>query len=170
MPEPIDANRGFINHKTRHGVEVFMYKDDPGIYLSASGAMVSEALAKDAGFPVVPLKKKGEMKRVLAEAHAEIEQRFQAATEKVLKTSKDYVIVSLGEKRYVIRDSNGTQIHDNPFSHRDAMRLFEKLVPIAEAKAAQEAAEGPAPVDPPLTGEASIEEAVAATKTAAGAA
>ena len=53
MPDgPIDEDLGVTIGSTKPGVAVYMYKNEPGLFRVRSGALVSEKLAREAGFPV----------------------------------------------------------------------------------------------------------------------
>ncbi len=53
MTSKIDYNRGCV--KMSHpssGMDVYMYKDDPGVYLDAFANVVSEAVAQACGYSI----------------------------------------------------------------------------------------------------------------------
>lgn len=83
MPEalqPVDLDRLYICYEGRAnaGVPVYMYKDDPGVFMRRNGFPVSEQEARTAGFDIEHWKLEGRMQGKLAEKTAEVEaQRDQ---------------------------------------------------------------------------------------------
>lgn len=65
----IDLNRGVTIRRHDHsGMQVYMYKDDPGTFLDAYGGEVDEKLALQAGYDVPTLIKERDRKnRITAE-------------------------------------------------------------------------------------------------------
>ena len=56
MGDAIDLNRGVtIKSDPSTGARIFMYKDEPGVFLNAHGAVVAASLAARCGFPVKDL-------------------------------------------------------------------------------------------------------------------
>lgn len=131
MPESVlDANRGLQIRFGPGGMEVAMYKDTPGIYLSVTGAIVSEQVAAAAGFPVKALGQKREIQLRKETAFAAIEEEFSVVSKsEVIAEAGGFQVVSLGIGRHEIRDPTGAVLTEKPMSKKAAKLLLQKLAP-----------------------------------------
>ncbi len=128
---PIDENRGVIVRFGPGDVEVVMYKDEPGIYLTNTGALVSEKIAAAAGFPVKALGQTREIQLRKTAALAAIEDEFQSSTEEeTIAEGGGFSVVSLGLGRHEVRDPNGETLTETPMSRKEAEMLLSKLAPV----------------------------------------
>ena len=128
--KPIDENRGCIVRFGPGNVEVVMYKDEPGIYLTNTGAMVSEKIAAAAGFPVKDLAQKRDIQLRKTAALSAIEDEFQSSTEeKTIAEGGGFSVVSIGLGRHEVRDPNGVTLTEMPMSRKEAEMLLSKLAP-----------------------------------------
>jgi len=59
---------------------VTMYHDDPGVFMFDDGSIAPDDIAASAGFEVEELRRKGDHKRRIAEAQAELEREFAEKT------------------------------------------------------------------------------------------
>jgi hypothetical protein len=140
----IDINRGVTLCVTTDGVEVYMYKDTPGVYLNAYGKPVTEALAARAGFDVEKLGKARRRREMIAQAAQIIDDELDSdsVTAKVAKERDGFRLVNIGLGRHVIEDPDGQRLTPTPVTKEQAERLFDELVPkpaepVVEKKAAK---------------------------------
>lgn len=150
----IDGDRGVTIRKDRKtGVEIFMYKDTPGVFLNAYGVEVSPKLAKIAGFPVEELLVQRKKREAVDSAMAKIEAKFAsgAGEVKVVREKDGYKVVDHGLGRFSVRGPDDTKMHDarKYLTAAEADMLFKEFVgplpvgrPKAEAEAEAEADEG----------------------------
>jgi len=77
MSGNIDYDRGVVKRiHPNLGVDVYMYRDDPGVFLNAFGTEVDVELAKSCGFDVDKLEKAKRKKEMMAKAMIEIEAQL----------------------------------------------------------------------------------------------
>lgn len=134
MPDgPINEDLGVtirIHKKT--GIEVYMYKKEPGVYRTKTGSLLKETIAFEAGFPVDELSRQRVMGQRKSEALAAIEEEFSASVEeKVLVSKGGYKAIRVGPAtlgRYVIRDPSGEKLNEGFVSQKEARRMISKLV------------------------------------------
>jgi hypothetical protein len=106
----IDYDRGVVIRIVNDlNMEVFMYKDTPGIYLNAYGQPVPEVLAAQAGFDVERLRAGRVRRERMAQAAAAIEKETSefSPTRIVVEEKEGYRIVSLGAGRHFLEDADG---------------------------------------------------------------
>jgi hypothetical protein len=126
----IDLNRGVEIRKHRtSGMQIFMYRDTPGVYLNAFAKEVSENLAKEAGFPVQEYARKRTAKARMAKAMSAIEAELAVAEEDrpVLAERGGYKVVGLGLGRAQITDEDGNALTDEPVAQDYALKLLTEL-------------------------------------------
>jgi hypothetical protein len=146
----IDLDRGVTLRITGDGVEVYMYKDTPGVYLNAYGTQVSEQLALRAGFDVERLAKARKRREMMKKAALMIDEELDqddVRTKKVIVERNGFTVTSIGLGRHIIEDPDGLKITERPLTKEEAVALFDELVPkpVEEVKSA---AKAPAKTDP----------------------
>lgn len=131
----IDVNRGVTVKIHPSGVRVYMYKDEPGFYLSGQGTPVGEELAKEAGFDVAQLGKKRAIKEKLAEAQSRIIQEMELAQEgrKVVVERQGFQLVDIGYGRHQVLGPDGILLTPQWLPLEQGQQLFNQLVPDAQA-------------------------------------
>ena len=93
----IDLDRGVISRSHPSlGMDVYMYVDDPGVYLTAHGTEVALALAEQAGFEVDKYAKQHKIKVAMANAQADVLAQFNEATTEVLVERNGFKVVDIG--------------------------------------------------------------------------
>lgn len=97
MARFVDLNRGVTKRLHPSGFAVCMYKDQPGVYLDASGREVSDEIARSAGFDIDLLARAKAKADKMAEARAKIEAEF-AEKEKLIEDE-----INADAKRYEVR-------------------------------------------------------------------
>jgi len=128
----IDYDRGvLIRAHQATGVEVYMYIDTPGEYLSVHGTPVTTELARQAGYPVDELGKKRELRERMKTAHANIEAELmlQAEEKKVVREKGGFRVVAFGLGRHQVLAPDDTLLTPNPIPEEQAFLLLDQLVP-----------------------------------------
>lgn len=132
----IDYDRG-VEIRTHHlsGVDIFMYVDEPGVYLSAHGTQVSEQMARECGYPVDDQVRQRELKKKLKAAHDAIYQEMaQGEENSIVVCEKDgFQIVDIGLGRHQIMSPDGDKLTDVPLPLEQAQAVLQQLVPDKEA-------------------------------------
>lgn len=131
----IDYDRGVvIKLISSLGMEVFMYRDDPGVYLSQHGTVVPDELAEMAGFDIQLLGKRRKHKLMVAQATEAYSKQLELgeakATRKIIAERDGFQVVLVGGVRHAVLDPDGLEINKNmPLTEAVAMELFNKLAP-----------------------------------------
>lgn len=102
----IDYDRGvLIRHVKDLNMEVFMYRDDPGVYLTAFGNPVPVDIAAKAGYDIARNEKLRQKKLRLSRAKEMIEKDLDDAprNETVALEKAGYKAVHLGNGRYIVK-------------------------------------------------------------------
>lgn len=133
MSKHIDVDRGVLmRYLEGTGIQVYMYVDEPGVFLNAFGKEVSEDLAKQAGFDVERLSrervKRERMKAAFAAIEAEIDN--SEAKENVVEERDGFRLIDIGLGRYMIKDPEGASLNPVPVTEQIAKKLFDQLVPV----------------------------------------
>lgn len=129
MPKGINYDLGVqkrIDEKT--GIEVFMYKREPGVFYNIFGKVLPEEIAADAGFDVAALTKHKLAREKMVEAQAAIEAELGlgAAQRKVIKEEKGYSLIQLGSGLCTM-EYEGQQISAVALPKAQAEKLFNRL-------------------------------------------
>lgn len=132
MPQgKIDYDRGvIINVHAASGMDVFMYADDPGVFLNAHGGEVKDFIAKEAGYDIEKLAKDKLKKSRKAQASAMIEAEFaddKDMTEDVVAEVDGYTIVTTGLGRHHVLDPDGNRLSAFPLSLEAAQNLLNGM-------------------------------------------
>lgn len=144
----INYDRGVVksSHPKLH-IDIYMYADEPGVYLNALGKPVPDDMAKEAGFDVEKLAKKKLYRERMALASAALEAELEEApeTRQVLFEQGGLRVVAFGDKGMcVVEDGDGQRLTKQPVTEAQARALVGKLVPTVP-EAAPVAPAGPAP-------------------------
>lgn len=95
------------------GMDIFMYKDDPGVYLNAFGKPVPAAIAQQAGFDVERLgrlrNRKLAIQRATDAIGVEMDMVDKAARTSVYSAG-NYRVVDIGAGRHQIEDADGNNL------------------------------------------------------------
>lgn len=132
----IDYDRGVVIRKAQDlGIEVFMYKDEPGVFLSALGRPVAATLAKRAGYDIDALARLRQHRELLAVAARSIADRVGVAeptsSGKTIKEIDGYKVVLLGMNRHVVVGPAGELLTEGVAL--DEKTALEVLKDVAEA-------------------------------------
>lgn len=129
----IDFDRGvIIRTHILSGMDVCMYRDEPGVFLNAFGKPVSDAIARDAfgqaRFDELVRRRQFRAKLKEAERAIEAEMATAAKAEKrVVRKADGLCLVDVGNDRYIIEDADGNRLSPQPLPKDTANKVFEKL-------------------------------------------
>ena len=132
----IDLDRGVISRTHPSlGMDIYMYVDDPGVYLTAHGSEVEKTLAEAAGFEVDTYDKQHKIKLAMAEAQSEVLAKFSEATSKVLAERNGFKVLDIGMGRCNVLSPDGDLLNKTPISKEQADVLLKHLAPEANTDA-----------------------------------
>lgn len=127
----IDYDRGvLINVHAGTGMDVFMYVDDPGKFLTAHGTVVPDKVAGEAGYDVEKLAKERlrlERKRVASDLIDRELSDDKNLEEKELKEKNGFRLVSLGLGRHNVKDPDNNVLNAHPLPKESAVKLFAAM-------------------------------------------
>lgn len=128
----INYDRGVkIRQDAQTGMEIFMYKDEPGIYYDSHGRRVKESLARQAGFDVDRYARMRRHQQKLADFHNALDDveklDLGLAKRAILRESNGYRLVGLPLGRAVVEDMDGNQLC-KPSSKEMMEKLFRQLI------------------------------------------
>jgi len=127
-----DAPGGvLINVHGPTNVDVFMYLNNPGVYYSANGTVVSESLAAQAGYPVEKYAKQRQLRERMKIAQASIESELLLTAEekKVVREKDGFKVVALGLGRHQVFAPDETLLTPAPIPEEQAFLLLDQLAP-----------------------------------------
>lgn len=147
----IDVNRGVTMRKAVRfdkknpkkfetaygGLEVYMYKDSPGIFYDAHGNEVNEKLAGIAGFPINKLANERKRKERLAAFKDQVDKELALISEDdpiVLAERDGWKIVQAPGGRARIMTTDGDYITPLPVTQEEAFQLLDLTFPAPAAK------------------------------------
>lgn len=116
-------------------VNVYMYVDEPGIYRNAFEHIVSDDLARAAGFDVEKYAKDRLYRERMAAAKEAIEVELSKASEVVeVEERGGFKVLDIGLGRHNVTDPEGRVLNAEPLPKDIASALLKRLVPGAAAK------------------------------------
>lgn len=134
MAFQIDYNRGVeIRRHGASGMDVYMYYDDPGVYLTAHATRLGDDVASGAGYDVAALSMEKRKRAALAAAHQAIEAQFAGveAKHEVIDERDGFTLVDQGTvngiERYIVCDPDGNQITPKPMQKAAAVVFFAAM-------------------------------------------
>ncbi len=130
MVTKIDYNRGLIKGKDQStGVNVYMYLDDPGVYLSSQGTMVSQAVAERAGFDIARHRNERIRRLRIGKAKEMIEAQLDHEESKssTIKVQNGWAIKHIGFGKHYIEAPDGSIITDRNLTLEQAHGLLQEL-------------------------------------------
>jgi hypothetical protein len=140
----IDYDRGvLIRVHAQTGMDIFMYADQPGVFLNAHGTEVTPLLAQQAGYDTDKLVKERKKRERMAEAMAKIEREMDGQDEvesKIVEERDGYKIMDIGLGRHNLVDPDGDNLNTIPLPLEQAKLLLDSLIPVKVQQA-------PAPVE-----------------------
>lgn len=134
----IDYDRGaLIMVHPGTGMDVFMYVDQPGVYMNAHGHAVADNIAREAGYDVEKLGKERVRRERIAAASAAIDQEFHDTKDQddiVVRCVDGWKLVSFGFGRHNVVDPDGNVLNKMPLSLEMGEKLFASFAPQVEEK------------------------------------
>lgn len=120
-------------------MEVFMYRDEPGVFYSAHGKEVPVALARAAGYDVDRLLVQRQHRERVKIASDKIASELQVGKELgkriVVQEAEGYRIVSLGLGRHEVEDDEGNSLTPGAALTLELARtVLKDLVPVSAGK------------------------------------
>lgn len=135
MERKIDYNRGVrMRVHNSSGITVYMYKDDPGVYLNAYGDELPEEMAKACGFPVDLLAKYKLRKERMAVALETIESELSLDDDDdmhehvTLIEKEGYKLVSIGLGRHLLKDPDGELLTRKHLTEEEGKVILNAMV------------------------------------------
>lgn len=133
MPKHIDYDRGvLIRTNPTLGMDVFMYADDPGVYLNAAGKQVPPATAKAAGYDIDRWaklrKKKLAMQSFAKQLDATDLQDKEGTSRTVIADRDGFQLVEMTLGRAQIMSPDGDAI-TQPVAIELARKAFDDMFP-----------------------------------------
>lgn len=124
----IDLNRGVRKQYAKESnIEVYMYKDDPGVFLDRSGEPLSEAIAADAGFDIESLKKKREKMEKMRSAIEQIEKEYGDGFDDYERGGLKIVRAGENSDRFRIADKDGAPFSNKDFTYQGAKEIIDRM-------------------------------------------
>jgi len=134
----IDEDRGvLIRHVPELGMEIYMYRDTPGVWLNAYGTPVAPDLARKAGFDVDRYLKLKQRRDMMSQAQAAIEKQLdleasQPGARTVILERDGFKIVQTASGRCVVEAPDGTALTGTAQLNETAARaIFDQICPPA---------------------------------------
>jgi hypothetical protein len=133
MERKIDYDRGVIIRQiATTGMEVFMYRKEPGVYYTAHGNEVNPALARLAGFDVDRQVAMREHQRRALIASTQIAKELEVdngiGKKVVLDEEAGFRLVDLGKGRYWIEDEHGPLNKGTVLTLQMARTVFDACI------------------------------------------
>lgn len=127
----IDFDRGVkIRQDDKTGIQIYMYKDEPGVYYDRHGRRVPETLAKQAGFDVARFARLRQHKQKVKDFFDAIEDLEKVdlglAQQAVAREKAGFKLVFLPLNRAVVLGPDGQQMC-KPSSRELMEQLFNQL-------------------------------------------
>lgn len=128
----IDYNRGVIKrtHPTL-GLDVYMYRDEPGIFRNAYGSEVAVEVAEGCGFNVKALAKDRRRIELMKVAAQKIEEQLldegDEIAKEVVKSRDGFHVVHIGLGRYNLEDPDGNVLNKVYLSKEQGLKLLDQM-------------------------------------------
>lgn len=122
-------NRGIMKRSHPLGLDVYMYIDTPGEYMTAHGTPIAEEFAQAAGFPIDSLRREKIKRERMAQAKQAIEAELevQASVREVVEEKDGFKVYSIGLGRHAVEDPAGNSLSKEPLTKEQALLLLKAL-------------------------------------------
>lgn len=126
----IDLDRGVMCKPHPKGFHVYMYLDDPGVFMTAHGSPLPARIAREAGYDVEVLEKQRKIAQELAKRRKDLEKELalDEAAETVIREAKNYKLVSAGSGMARIVTKTGEAVTPVALPKAEAEALFQELI------------------------------------------
>ena len=141
----INIDRGVEIRHSPHGVTVYMYVDQPGVFYNEHGAEIGAKAAAMAGFNTEALVKERLKREAIAKAGDIAAKGFTAVpTREIVATLGDFAIIQIAEGRFNVEYVPDGSVMNmaGPVDRKTADTILEALQPAPES--AEPAATQPA--------------------------
>lgn len=125
----VDLDRG-VSKRLHDGIQVCMYKDDPGVYFNILGHSIKEEFAEAAGFPVAELALEKEKMIRMKKAQLDIEQEYSTIPGEVIHQSDDFEVVCIDDSqgKYNVRRRDDKKfVNANPMDKKRCIDLCNSI-------------------------------------------
>lgn len=95
------------------GADVFMYRNEPGVYYGANGVEVSPMMAKSAGFDITRDLAERDKKSKMAAFEQEYNVKMGQNERRIVEVRGQFRLVDLGDDRYIVEDTSGQNMTIN---------------------------------------------------------
>ena len=102
-----------IRRDPETGSDVFMYRQDPGVYYSANGLQVSATMAKRAGFEVEHFAKEREKLQKMKEFQQSWDSANKTTSKDIVAERGEYHLVHVRNIGYYVEHRDGTNMTPN---------------------------------------------------------
>lgn len=134
----IDLNRGVEMRKDPiTKMEVYMYYDDPGVFLNSFAKLIPNDIAARCGYDIPRLERMRMKKEKIAEFMAGLENEIGSTdVDDVIEERNGFKMVAVGNSGTVmVLDEEGNSLVVMPLPEKIGRELFEKLAGPAPKKA-----------------------------------
>jgi hypothetical protein len=141
MPEGIDVTRGVEIRRDRStGVRVYMYINEPGVYLNAFGKPLAESFANKAGFPTERYSRMRNAREKIADFTRKMQHEMDVSSltenREVVVARGGYTVYAMPYGNAIVTSDEGDNLTPTPIAQASALELLEALAPtpVAETK------------------------------------
>lgn len=131
LERKIDYDRGvIIMTEPGTGMDVFMYVDSPGNFLTAHNIAVPEEIAAKAGYDTVKLGKERLRRERIKKASDIIDAEFaddSTTEEQVVQEHEGFKLVTIGLGRFNVKDVDDNVLNATPLAEETASKLFKAM-------------------------------------------
>lgn len=147
MATPIDYDKGVIIRMVPDlGMDVCMYRQEPGVYYTSTGIEVPESLAQRAGFDTAVHAKARRKRETLAAFAAKLDREEGLEEAEIAARPKEFAyeadgfkVVALGGGRHTVEDSDGNVLTGKGkyITLEVATKLVDEMAASQRSKAAK---------------------------------
>lgn len=131
MANGINLDRPFLMRKAHDvNMKIFMYFDQPGVYLNVHGGTVPDTIAEKAGFDIKRYAKAKLKAERMAAFREQVEAELEDDTEtesKVLYEQAGFKVIGLALGMANVLDPDGEKLNDKPISIEEAELLVKMM-------------------------------------------
>lgn len=133
----ISYARGVLKNRHPNGIDIYMYLDTPGVYLTGHATPVSEKMAGEAGYDTVAYKslriRQTREKEFLSKLDLELAAGL--SVRRVIAEKGGYKVIELSKDRHQILGPDDKPLSPMPFVLEEALNILNELSPDEEIEA-----------------------------------
>ena len=118
------------------GAQVYMYKNQPGIYYMGDDEPVSSVMAAAVGFDTKRHAAERKVQLAMATAKKETQLEFSLNDAEVLEEAAGFKLVRYGHDNYNVEGPMGKYLNPSPLPQALAKRIFDKATAPEEEEVA----------------------------------